>query len=171
MSGALQAWYSAAQLDALAARGAVLSEELELSRLTRLRELLATGVGRVAATFEFAPRKPGWVPVELRFETRVALTCQRCLEPLELHLDERIELGIIESASLEEGLPEGCVAVVLEDERVSPIELLEDELLVSLPLVPRHDSITECGSLARDDARPYVVGETDPQDPASPASH
>lgn len=153
MSEAFQTWYSAPQLDAFAARGAVLGEVLELNRLTRLCELLSSVGGCVEAQLEFAPRREGWTPVELRFETRLQMTCQRCLEPLELKLSERVELGFVESEAMESCLPEGRVAVVLEDGRMSPIQLLEDELLVSLPLVPRHEGANECGSLARDAAR------------------
>lgn len=156
MSGALQTWYSSAELDACAARSAVLHETLELSRLPRLCAALGSGAGTVEAVLEFAPRHAGWMPAELRFETRLELTCQRCLEPLELVLAERVELGFVESLASEGCLPEGRVAVVLEDERLSPVELLEDELIVSLPLVPRHASAAECGSLAHEGA-PYDV--------------
>lgn len=149
MSGTLQAWYSSAQLDACADRGAVLHETLELSRLTRLRELLASDAGTVEAALELAPRRTGWLPAELRFETRLMLTCQRCLEPLELALEERIELGVVESEAMEGCLPEHRVAVVMENERFKPVQLLEDELIVALPLVPRHASPADCGDLAR----------------------
>ncbi len=156
MSGALQTWYSPAELDAFADRGAVLRENVELSRLTRLREALGSEAGSVEAVLEFAPRRTGWMPAELKFETRLELTCQRCLEPFELAVQERIELGFVDSPAMEACLPEGRVAVVLEDERVSPVELLEDELIVSLPLVPRHANTAECGGLARHEARDDV---------------
>ena len=38
---------------------------------------------------------------------------------------------------------------MLGNDRLRPVDLLEDELIVSLPLVPRHASIDECGSLAQ----------------------
>lgn len=171
MSGALQTWYSAAQIDAFAARSAVLGERIELSRLDRLAAVLANAAGCVEAELRFAPRRTGWIPVDLSFEARLELTCQRCLEAYELHLDERIELGFIESASLEAGLPEGCVAVLLEDDRVSPVVLLEDELLVALPLVPRHEAAAQCGSLGRDDVAAYRAGSANSQDSTPPANH
>lgn len=156
MSGALQTWYSAAQLDAFAARRAVLREQLEFGRLSRLRELLGTDAGTIDAVLEFAPRRGGWLPAELKFETRVEMTCQRCLEPLEVVLAERVELGFVDSAAMEACLPDDRVGVVLENERLSVVQLLEDELIVALPLVPRHASPAECGELARDAARSDV---------------
>lgn len=171
MSGSLQTWYSAARLDAFADRGTVLRETLELDRLARLCGLLASNVGNVEAELEFASRRTGWVPGELRFETRLVLTCQRCLEPLELRLEERVALAFVESATMEERLPEDRIAVVLEDERWSPAELLEDELIVSLPLVPRHESTMQCGSLAYDEARSDVSGGAAAQDFMPPTNH
>jgi uncharacterized metal-binding protein YceD (DUF177 family) len=36
----------------------------------------------------------------------------------------------------------------MEEAKLQPIALLEDELIMALPLVPRHADKRECGSLA-----------------------
>lgn len=171
MSGALQTWYSAAAIDAFAARSAVLGERIELSRFERLAAVLANEAGCVEAELRFAPRRTGWIPVDLCFRARLELTCQRCLEAYELDLNERVEIGFVESASLEAELPEGCVAVVLEDDRLRPAMLLEDELLVSLPLVPRHETTAQCGALGRDDVAAYLADSASPQGSTPQTNH
>ena len=40
-------------------------------------------------------------------------------------------------------------AVVLMDGKLNPAALLEDELILSLPIIPRHTEIDECGSMAQ----------------------
>jgi len=39
--------------------------------------------------------------------------------------------------------------LVLADDRLQLATLVEDELIVSLPMAPRHESIDECGALAQ----------------------
>ena len=43
----------------------------------------------------------------------------------------------------------GFEPVELEDGRLLPAALIEDELIVSIPLVPKHARVEDCGSLAR----------------------
>ena len=38
--------------------------------------------------------------------------------------------------------------VVLNKGKFNPVVLIEDELIVSLPIIPRHVDISECGSIA-----------------------
>ena len=45
--------------------------------------------------------------------------------------------------------PDGFELVELDDGGLLPAQLIEDELIVSMPLVPKHARVEECGSLAR----------------------
>tara|TARA_B110000263_G_C14971559_1_gene357279 strand:- start:322 stop:537 length:216 start_codon:yes stop_codon:yes gene_type:complete len=45
--------------------------------------------------------------------------------------------------------PAGHEPIVLSGARFQPAETVEDELIVSLPLVARHSQVGECGSLAK----------------------
>ena len=148
MSGSLHTWYSLRDLEALGARQVVLSGELPLARFARLVELLRGDQGSVRATLSFRQRS-GWPGLTLRYETTVELTCQRCLEPMELPLAETVEIALVESDAMEQHVPEGIEPVVVEGGRLNPAQLIEDELIVGLPLVPKHERTDDCGSLAR----------------------
>jgi uncharacterized protein len=150
MSGSLHTWYSLPDLDRLAARGAVLDGEIELKRLARLNELLHADSGSVRASLRFRQRSGGWLIVEVKYDATLNLTCQRCLEPMTQRVEASIEMGLLEDETLEKHLPEGCEPYVLEDGRLLPAELIEDELIVALPLAPRHARTEQCGRLARD---------------------
>ncbi len=77
------------------------------------------------------------------------LVCQRCLEPVTQQIADKIEIALIESESMEGLVPEGFEPVVLDEARLMPAQLIEDELIISIPLVPKHARVDDCGSLAR----------------------
>jgi uncharacterized protein len=89
------------------------------------------------------------VAATLAVDTTVELICQRCLEPYAQPIAERVELVLVEPGAIDASTPEGYEAVELDDGRLSPARLIEDELIVSIPLVPKHARIEDCGSLAR----------------------
>lgn len=86
---------------------------------------------------------PGGAPqiwLHLQASARVHRTCQRCLQPveLELHVDRRLRFVADENLAAE--LDADAEEDVLALERALDLhELVEDELLLALPMVPRHD--------------------------------
>lgn len=150
MSGPLHAWYSLRDLESLAARHGELGGELELEKLPRLAGLLQPGDGSVRASLQFRQRGEGGLALTLEYEATVLLLCQRCLEPYRERLANRVELALVDKGADEASLPEGLEPVEMDDGRLFPVELVEDELIVSIPLVPKHAKIEDCGSLADD---------------------
>jgi len=77
--------------------------------------------------------------LHLQGDTVVRLECQRCLQPLSeaLRVDRhlRFVVGEDEAARLDEDSEDDVLALVA---RLDVLELLEDELILALPLVPRH---------------------------------
>ena len=163
MPKALHAWYSLRDLEALGMRQAELHGELQLRQLPRFTQLLHSADGSVKATLRFRQPATGWVSLSLQYEAAVELTCQRCLEPMTAHLTATTELALLESSALENRVPEGTEPVLLEDDRTKLAELVEDELIVGLPLVPKHERPEDCGSLARLISEPAA-----PRDAAKP---
>ena len=120
---------------------------LPLSSLTRLRDVLCEGapgeggsdegLGDVRFAIGF-DRDALQVPyVELRIDAALPLECQRTLqrylEPV--HLVQR--LGLIRDEADEAGLPEGYEPLLLPDDgMLRPAELVEDELILAVPVVP-----------------------------------
>lgn len=144
MSEPLHKWYSRPALDMFADRQTVLRGEIELRRFVRLRDLLYTDDGTVSASLKFVERHAGWVGVELEYQTQVQLVCQRCLEPFPYALHAHLGIGLVDSEAMEQYLPEAYEPTVLEESRLMPAQLIEDELIIALPLVPRHEHRAEC---------------------------
>ena len=78
--------------------------------------------------------------LNLQADVDVALQCQRCLEPLPTRLQVERSIRFVESetqaARLDEESEEDVMAL---DTRLDLPELVEDELILALPLVPRHE--------------------------------
>jgi uncharacterized protein len=79
--------------------------------------------------------------LRLQAQTTVTLQCQRCLQPMAetLALDRwfRFVGSEDEAERLDEDSEEDVLVV---SRRFDLLELLEDELILALPLVPRHET-------------------------------
>lgn len=148
MPRSLLDWYSLYELEALGQREAQLSGEIDLKRLTRLREMLHTDDGSVRASFRFSQRSAGYTTIDLEYEATLTLTCQRCLEPVTEKASEHVSLVVIEDGLTEAGAPAGYDPIALTGGKLQPAAVVEDELIVSVPIVPRHTRVEECGVLA-----------------------
>jgi uncharacterized protein len=145
MSRALTGWYDPSLLGS---QNAVLTGEVEIAALARLRDLLDSAEGAVAARFHFDERPGRGVTVQIDYEAVLRVVCQRCLEPFTITVAERSLLAIVEPGGSEDYAPEGYEPLLLEETRLQPAALLEDELIMALPLVPRHADEKDCGTLA-----------------------
>ncbi|HXH04006.1 MAG TPA: YceD family protein [Candidatus Competibacteraceae bacterium] len=122
-----------------------LQGEFAVSRLQRLAALLhGAPTGNVAVWLGAGRDSQGRAWLAGRFETNLTLLCQRCLTPLSLALVAECRLAPQHGEDAAE-LPEGCEALsVMEDGWVALVELVEDELLLALPMVPLHGDEQVC---------------------------
>lgn len=82
-------------------------------------------------------------------------TCQRCLDPVAVSLAVDSELALLEDenhvALLDEGTEIILIDELTDDNKLWLLSMIEDELLVDLPLAPKHDdcemAVTEVGEL------------------------
>jgi uncharacterized protein len=80
----------------------------------------------------------------------VPMTCQRCLEPVEVSIATQVHMALLTDEKQAGRLDEDADFVILSEEQVvhgvddvqtiELIELLEDELLLSVPISPRHEA-------------------------------
>ncbi len=110
---------------------------LPIASMRRLCEVLASADGEVKFELDFGRDSLGISYVDVRAQAALTLTCQRTLEPFVLPLVLDTRLGLIRQERDEAGLPADCEPLlVAEDGRLNPAEVIEDELLLALPLVP-----------------------------------
>jgi uncharacterized protein len=99
----------------------------------------------------------GTAEIRLQLQARATVwqTCQRCLEPVAETLDIdrslRFVAGEDEAARLDEDSEEDVLALTRTLDLVS---LVEDELILALPLVPRHEACPNPLEMPRSDTEP-----------------
>lgn len=150
-------------VDVLADEGAGIDRRYPIAHFARLADTVSGKRGQALVRFEFA-RAGGGIPAcEMELEALVTLTCQRCLEPFEQALRSSTKLAFVTSEEETGEVPEGYEVVPTPNARVDLVELVEDELLLSLPVVALHGEGTQCAGAARqaeDDGREERPAET-----------
>ena len=130
---------------------------LPLSGMTRLREALVDAEGDCRYVMEFGRDGLDLPFVEIRAEADLPLQCQRTLErflhPVQVHQ----RLGLITDEAQEDALPEGMEPLLLDASgELDPAGLVEDELILAIPVVPIDPRSTEVSAEwpAADDEEP-----------------
>ena len=115
-----------------------------LAQLPRLASVLVDTDGECRYVLEFY-RDPLKIDVmHMQLSVSLPLLCQRTLERYlhKVEIDQRV--GLISDESQEASMLDGMEAVLIEGNgEVSPIQLIEDELLLAVPLVPINPNASE----------------------------
>lgn len=109
---------------------------LPVAALKRLGEVLAGDAGTVEYTLDFDRGELGTAMLVVHAEASLTLMCQRSLEPFVLPVTVDSRLGLIRAEREEAGLPPGFEPLMVTDDHVQPAAVIEDELLLAVPLVP-----------------------------------
>lgn len=121
----------------LADAGRTLTGRIALAEMERLSTLLLDSRGEAQAEFTFGVDHEGIRYMRGHITAEVTMQCQRCLGPLPLAIEAEMTLAMVsereprELPSYYEPLPVGSEPVFLQD-------IIEDELILSLPIVPKH---------------------------------
>lgn len=114
-----------------------LSGQLELASLPRLVAMLFERTGQVVAELAFA-KQGNWSVVEGRVQATLLLQCQSCLERLTWVIDTHMKLAVVASLDEIAQMPEDYEPWLVEGHNASLRDLVEEELLLALPAIPRH---------------------------------
>ena len=108
-----------------------------ISKLARLSEALLSNEGFITARLEFG-HCAGYACLKGRVYAALTIECQRCLKPIQTEITGKFKFALINSEDEFELLPEELEPYLIEGEKQSIIELIEEELLLSLPMVTVH---------------------------------
>jgi len=115
----------------------------DMPRLAKEASSLNPGDGfawQMETHFENSPGSEPRQILDLALKGRLHLVCQRCLQDCAVNLDEKRRFVLVATESEADNYP-------LEDEEQEPLvasqhfnllETIEDEVLLSLPLIPKH---------------------------------
>lgn len=143
-------------VERLTSREARIDSNTPVASMARLVALLADDEGSVDSELRFS-RQSGHRHIDGAAHAVVHVACQRCLEPMSVELDADICLVIVDDDAEIATLPDDAEAVVSEDGAVSPLEIVEDELILALPIVAMHEA-AQCAVKASEYATPVERG-------------
>lgn len=142
--------------------GREISGEVPVAELPRLQDMLESPQGILSYTVQGGVDKLGSHFLDLNVTGRCRLRCQRCMEGMDypVRLDTRLLLH--DQASLDAlGDEEEEFDSILADAHLDVLNLLEEEILLSLPIAPRHETgacrVAGSENLHQDERHPFAV--------------
>jgi len=124
-----------------AERNVTLEGVYPLVKLERLTESLSDNSGELFAKLHFTSGS-GYLGLHGTVEASLDLVCQRCLQPMKYPVSGQFKFGLMTSEKHEDKVPSDAEPYLLEGEEQSVVDILEDELLLSIPIAVRHPN--EC---------------------------
>jgi uncharacterized protein len=117
---------------------------LAVSSMERLHDLLTEIAGEVSWQLEGYRAERGEAMLHLTVSGAIPLACQRCLGAIsfELDVDRLLELVPADADLSQDELEDDSRDYLPVEKELDVAELVEDEILLSLPVAPRHQ---RCG--------------------------
>ena len=122
----------------LASRGERLRGAHPAGELRRFRRAVDHAAGPVQVDLRFGRDESGLTRIGGHLKVPIRLTCQRCLEPLEMLLAVTVDVLVVRSEGEAERHGQGGEAVQLKGDSLPLLELMEDELMLALPMHASH---------------------------------
>ncbi len=123
----------------LCARGEVLEGTIPLEQLPRLKGLLKSQDGDVAVKLAFDRQSDGLPTIIGLLSAELTLTCQRCGGTVGCDINVGLKISPVVDDKKAKELSEEFDPWLITDETVSLGEMIEEELLLSLPMIPKHE--------------------------------
>jgi uncharacterized protein len=146
----------------------VYSGTIAISRLKRLSALLEDDQGEASFVAAFRSDIDKQVVVDLQVKASLPLICQASLEAYNEHVTRRSELGVIDHEHQAKDLPDIYDPVLTEKGRLAIASLVEDELILGLPQIPRNPGLSKVeystGGTPRKSAEPKKRAKKNPFD-------
>jgi uncharacterized protein len=136
-------WSRPQDVERLADAGACEEFAVSPRQFPRLRPQLSADAGRVAGQVRVS-RVSGRPVVRVALQAEIPLVCQRCLGRVDVQVEAESLLVVLRDLDEGRGLAPDVEPVVAVDGRVALRDLVEEELLLGLPLVPRHEDPAGC---------------------------
>jgi uncharacterized protein len=146
----------------LARSGRSLQGQIPVARMWRLAETLCSTAGEIVIDLRFGRGNQEHLCIQGTIHSELRLICQRCLGPLSWSADCEVRLALVPAAIPQGRLESGYEPLIAqEDSPLSVVAMVEDELILALPLVPMHPKNVCPGTVVSD---PDVNSDLDAQE-------
>jgi uncharacterized protein len=117
-----------------------IADSMEVANLSRLRDELFEPLGAVVFKVEGLPQLRGKPALRVKVAADLVLKCQRCLGPVKFRVDSTRQLELVPATAALVDLAEepDDIEQIHADPALDVVMLIEDELLLGLPMVVAH---------------------------------
>lgn len=114
---------------------------MALCQMSRLLPLLDSDEGVVRFEIAFSLDQERRPEVDIRIAAELPLLCQRSLQQYAEAVARHSVVSVVETLAEQDLLAENAEPVLVEEGRIALKQLVEDELLLAVPLVPRNPGL------------------------------
>jgi uncharacterized protein len=118
--------------------GTRLQGALPIKDMQRLGSSLSAHDGEALVQMEFGVDKQGIRFVRGQYTASLMLPCQRCLESFAYKIEGTFLSGIVHTEAEADQLPKNYDPLIAPEGLLILQDIIEDELIISLPIVPMH---------------------------------
>lgn len=148
-----------------AEQGIFLEGTVKIADMQRLVTSLAGDDQRVIVSLQFGLDDQKTTFLKGHLETQLILQCQRCMESFSYEIISDFILGIVNSLEEADSLPEYYEPALAQGGQLALRDLIEDEIILNLPIIPRHDPkqckvklpVVDSGWEEANDKNPFYV--------------
>ena len=133
-------WTHSVDVDRLAATRGAHEFALPLAQMIRLGERLLQRDGVATGSVLFS-RERGMNLATLEVVATAHLRCQRCMQAVQVPLHSKGRIALVDDLVAEEALPADAEQFLVSAGRLLLRDLVEEELLLGLPLIARHQDV------------------------------
>jgi uncharacterized protein len=124
--------------------------------------LSATG-GEATGKVRFS-RQLGQAVADLEVAAAPEVVCQRCMLPMRWPVKVNSRIALVSDYDAADRVPDGLEVFLVEADSVSVRDLVDEEVLLALPHVARHQEDSECAG-----RQMQLPGQAEEAEDASPA--
>ena len=140
-------WFRRAPVDTLVGTGTAMDFAIPLGELPRVSQQLAATGGEARGRVRFS-RQLGQAVADLEVDAQPEVICQRCMQPMRWPVKLQSRVALVSDYDAADRVPGGLEVFLVEADSVSVRDLVDEEVMLALPHVPRHAEDSECAGRA-----------------------
>jgi len=122
----------------LARQGQVLQGTLKVKGMERLVQALCSDEAEIAVELHFDRDEQGVYFARGHLSADVQMICQRCMKPMSVPVQADVSLGFVVTSEQADKLSDRYEPCIIAEEPVSLAMIVEDELMLAIPIVALH---------------------------------
>jgi uncharacterized protein len=136
-------WSRRAPVDTLVGTETAIDFAIPLAELPRVSHELTANDGEAKGHVRFS-RQLGHAVADLEVSAQPEVVCQRCMQPMRWPVRVKSRIALVSDYDAADRVPEGLEVFLVEADSVSVRDLVDEEIMLALPNVARHEEGSEC---------------------------